>query len=507
LSTVEAVRALLPSYVPFVAPALVLATSFVSVALGLAAADLLATGRRSRWPSLALQERARRSVGASIGEIFTIFALVPPLAFAAKSYAGPVGYLSSSMPALQVVTALVAWGLVRQWSAKRMLLPTRGRLERLRGMAVTWLLLQLEPTVLLALAAFCPPALGPRAWALIGVGALTSFVVGFDPGLDLARLFGLLRPAPERLVRAVEAAATRCARPVPRALLVRSQLLVSYSFALRGVVLVSDRVLEDLSDDELEALMVDLVTQLEAPRSIDGQRSVAALALVPTVWLPLVVSSYGPMAGLVLFPALLWLHSVLDALAAGAWQERARRLASVRQGSPEAYARAVQKMGEANLSPSEPALVTLGFAIRSFGAGLAGVAVGVLPVLALYFGHPERLVDGDRLADCELRLAIDGGSADSLLDVGASWLADDAVERATPFIELAHASFPFAEPAAALSLVRSLQHRCEEARALLAEAEVAFAKRKCGGDEALLEHARLSVKYLCAGGADAAGSD
>lgn len=212
-----------------------------------------------------------------------------------------------------------------------------------------WLLRLLVWAPIVAVVLVMPTQLDWTAWAMTGCVVLLLMAFNFGAGLRLGRCLRLVHAPPERLRIIVEATATRMQVKVRRLWLMRGPTANAVAFPATRELVFTERLLALCSDEELAAICGHELGHLsESAAALAGRLSLS-LALLPWLFLRPVMESK------VSFAALLLVLSSLMIILLG--RKLARRLevradgVAVTHSEPALYARALEKLYEANQMP------------------------------------------------------------------------------------------------------------------------------------------------------------
>ncbi len=222
-----------------------------------------------------------------------------------------------------------------------------GRWRRLAAFALVarpyWL-------VVLPVAVAMPERLTPVAFGLLALTALLLYRLTRGDGLRLARLLGLAVPASPRLLAAVRRAAERTsARPGP-AYEMPSLLAAAFALPSAASVVVTDRALAVLDDEELEVVCGHELGHVAESGRVIAARSASAVWLLPLAAAKPLVGSLG------LGPYLVFLLlTILFGRSRLGWsrrlEQRADAIAHDHEPSAGVYARALARLYETDLLP------------------------------------------------------------------------------------------------------------------------------------------------------------
>ncbi|SIN71898.1 Zn-dependent protease with chaperone function [Singulisphaera sp. GP187] len=219
------------------------------------------------------------------------------------------------------------------------------------GIALHWILTSPGLFVFATMLALIPTRMGWAAVAVLTLGtAIATFFVS-GAWLTLLVRFGLAGPASPRLTEIVERAATRVGIR-PRAIFeLRSPNSMALALPVSQSLVFTMPILDALEDDELVALAVHELGHLNEPRIVYmTQVAGAYLSVVSVAAIPL-AGSYGVGAAVVPL-AVFFLGRLVLGRFGRRMEERSDELGHAHEGETAGtYARALEKMYEANLMP------------------------------------------------------------------------------------------------------------------------------------------------------------
>jgi Zn-dependent protease with chaperone function len=350
MTGLEAARGLLPASVVwgpvFVCALAAFFLSLLSARLGAALA--LRPLRRAR--DLTWAERARLAHPARLAARVNSFLLPGLQIVVAFAVAPPLCGLPAEAFALLLILASYAGAALVAFRVERRIRQGRYTVGQwLRAVSILWLLFYGWVLVLLALFLLMPATFNARAWLLLAAGAAAVLLFQVWGGFYLAWLVGLVKPASARLHGIVARAAGgmgvavrgvhELAFPAPNA----------WAFPFLGRLAFTPELLAGLDDEELAAVAAHELAHLgESPLAHLGRLLPVVLAVPLAAARPL-VAEFGLLALASVAPFLL--GAVLSRRLSRRLERRADRLAKEWQTQEGAYARALGKLGEANLAP------------------------------------------------------------------------------------------------------------------------------------------------------------
>ena len=319
----------------------------VAALVGWVAAIPLRRAQPSHWV-----ERARLVHPVRIAGAVSLIALPLCLWGLARGAIGPLARPSPSL----VVVCLAAAGLgaalmVRSATEARFREERFRWQQRLRNGLGSGLVLMPHLIVALGLAMILPWHWNGTALAVLAVGTVLLFVAPFGGGLWVGSILGVVRPASERLARAVQDAAARVG-VAPRA---THELELgragAFALPLTKRLIFTVTAVQLLQDEELAAIAAHELGHLREPPRVTAGRLSALLALLALATGPMVVVS----SGWWLYAALLLsvvLVLRLVRLLARRMEEQADAVARRYEPDRGVYARALEKLYARNLVPA-----------------------------------------------------------------------------------------------------------------------------------------------------------
>jgi Zn-dependent protease with chaperone function len=494
MDPIEAARALLPPWVQWanaiLFPGLACFISLVSMALGL----LIALAPRRSTDSWVERARqlypARRLIFGSV--------LVFPIAFAvlASFFAGPMSRVPAAL--LSVLAGLAAYATIvalnirleNRWRAEP--LPLR---KWLQSSLLVWLVLLPSIAVFVGTLVILPDNLGIEAAAVLVIAAIMLVCASRGDGLLVASILGLAKPPSARLADLVGKTAEAMGIRVRAIYELPSSRANAFAFPLGRRLAFTEPLLQTATDEELRSIAAHELAHLSEPRSIALVRTLPLLAVLPMIAAWQMRDSFGLIGGVAAFFTVLLLVSLLVRRITRRLEVRADAVARTQEEHPGVYARALEKIYEANLVPvvlsrhaTHPDLYD-----RLVAAGVVPsykrpappsrfrmvlsvvVASTVAVALTGVAGFGSAILFSDRGSESALlvSIAIDGGKARTLSDLALLRFHQDdrdaavAFYRAASALDAGSAYYP-----ANLAIVLARMDRYEEAAASLEEAQL-----------------------------------
>lgn len=223
--------------------------------------------------------------------------------------------------------------------------------EWLRGLALLLLLFRSGVVVAAVAAVAMPDALNAQAVVVLLLAAAVLLALVFGAWRPAARALGLVREPTERLLRVVESASTRVGVRPRSVLVLRTPMANAFAFPAIGGLGVTDTALAAMDDAELETIIAHELGHLDEGPRITMVRISGLLPLLALATVRPVVGSFGWEAyGLVVLGAFVLM------LAARRFYHRmeirADAYGSRFEGDPGTYARALERIYEANQVPA-----------------------------------------------------------------------------------------------------------------------------------------------------------
>lgn len=441
-------------------------------------------------------ERARLGFPArSLVPACLMLAIVPVLSIAIG-----LEYTSRLTVALAVAAGWLGVLINEVWMASAI---RRSRVTvgmGLRGWAVLFLLLYPHLLTFFVLLPLMPEEMGPRVWILLGAGTLALLLSIRFSGIPVLRALGIARPASPRLQRIVDEAARRTGVRPAAVWELSWSAANAVALSWPGYLVFSEPVVRDFPEEEIAAIAVHEMSHLAEPRSVQISRTFGAWLLLPLAAVVPILDAYGVVAfaGVyaVILGGLLTVRRIAQRM-----EVRADALSREHQGEEGVYARALERIYQANQMPAvlrggarkvhpnlydrllaagvqpdypRPAPPPRSFlltaaAVVLFATGWLGLALALPPALSSLLPYEQQAL---------LPAALWGSSeADLVGTLAAGQIEAGKTEEAIELLRAGLARHPD-DVYLHIALAETLDHeeRCEEARKAYADFQVQLAK-------------------------------
>lgn len=349
---IDAARTALPGWVGWMALPLVAAAAFVLASLGAALGGLVGLLPFARLRDGHWSERARHAwpgrsaLGVSVVVLPFLSALIAPL-FVSPFLIVPAAVLQWTCAAAAFLGAATVARVFEQRMRGVRLPFGRWLAAWVVALTVMWP----HVVVLIVLLLAVPPTLDARAVLYLGLGLAALGLSMVGGGVWLARLLGVARPAEPRLQAIVDASARRTGVPIRGAWQLSTTAAWAAALTVPRLVLVSDPLLEELSDEEVAAVIDHEAAHIGEPGRVRALRVVSALALVGVGAVRPVALDVNPLAALVLLFAV-FVVLIGASATARTMEQRADGLARAHAHEPKAIGLALEKLYASNLTPA-----------------------------------------------------------------------------------------------------------------------------------------------------------
>ncbi len=335
---------LLPAWIPWAAPfltALLLGSLHYAVPMRLSrhATKLDAS---EPWP-----ERARHAHVARAGLV--VWIVVAPIVAmsAALLLAGPASALSPPVIAVGLSTISIGATLGRWRKVEGALLNPAPTRREIFGAA----LMGVGPVVALVTAGLVAPSrIG--SWWMVPWLAMVSAIVHLWTKTPLALVkLGLASEGRPAVRTIVAQAADRAGVSAARVLELQVATVNAFAYPWQGVIVFSERIVDILDSQELEAVAYHELAHLDEPRWMSVVRRIQVYGLIPIVALRPVAGSFGITVYLLLAAAILLLFVWLRRRSLS-FENAADRAAVDAGHESSAFGKALLSLHEAALIPA-----------------------------------------------------------------------------------------------------------------------------------------------------------
>jgi Zn-dependent protease with chaperone function len=257
----------------------------------------------------------------------------------------------SSLLWLFTGTTAVLGGYAGTFPLDRELFPRILFREYIRQIGIGILFRFLVWFVFLGAAVLMPDTFNLRG-LVIGCGMVGLWIIWTRGGLVwLGRLLGLFQPAPERLRKIAADTSARMNVPFREVWLMRSPS--AQAFALPGTrkLLLTERLLELLSDDEVATICAHELAHLTESKAARCSRFIQILTFLPWIYFNPLIHAFGLFAFFGLLFITIGVPRIYRKIS---WnlESRADKLAKANEGDAGTYARALAKLYAENLTPA-----------------------------------------------------------------------------------------------------------------------------------------------------------
>lgn len=353
MNAITAAQEILPNWVVWGNAILYPALAFLLTLAAASLAVLLASfSRRRMMAASTWTEQARLTYPARVA--VRSVALIAPLCCCgfAQVYSGPLNRVPFSCLAfLSGVSAYVAGTFVRWRLARRFGIGKTALPQWLRGVLGDTLLLYPHFLVLFLLFAFLPNRIDSLFVTLLVLGLVLMGFFAWGGGLSLARAVRLAQPIDGQLRVVVDRASARAGVQPRGCYLVASTIANAAAFPLSKRLAFTESVVTVLNEKELDAVCAHELAHLREPMPVALGR-VAPLPLLVAVGAVRVVLAVGGVAALSALMLLFFLVVILLQRLSRRMEAGADRIAAGHESEAGVYARALEKIYEANVIPA-----------------------------------------------------------------------------------------------------------------------------------------------------------
>lgn len=349
----QPVRELLPTWVHWSAW---LATPVMTCVVAFVFTLLVDAYLRPHAEGLHWTERARLHFASN--RAFSALVMTQIVFCAMNTGTSASGILIGDWAAVRVAaTLLLAWLLVLpvRVARARRVDPSITVRRYLSGFVFLWVVFYPFVVIAAGMALFGPAGWGGHEWSFVlvfGGGLLMIAQVLRGGHMVVARWLGIVRPADDRTRAIVAEAARRSGHTPARSWIGRTPMANAAALPSSNEVLVTDRALEMMTDEQLVAIMLHEFGHLKESKKSQATRFVGLLFLIAVaMWRPL--SAWFTVYGLL---AILVVCLLLAIRVAGAIQkmesEADTHAHEHGDDDGELYARSLERLHEVNLVPA-----------------------------------------------------------------------------------------------------------------------------------------------------------
>lgn len=233
----------------------------------------------------------------------------------------------------------------------REVFPRISKADLLRQGAVNWIIRFLMWGVFLGAIALMPEQFNLQTLGITFVVVGLLFWWNHDGWVYVGRKLGMFATPPERLHNIVRSTAAKMNVPYKDVWLLRSPLALAYAMPGSRRLLMSERLLELLTDDELSAVCAHELAHLTEKQSDYALRYLVWLIFLPWIFFTPLLHNLGMLG----FFALLFSSVFVPVLfrkISHRLEKRADEIARTNEPDPGTYARALARLYEDNLLPA-----------------------------------------------------------------------------------------------------------------------------------------------------------
>ena len=323
------------------------AATLVGTAAVSGAATWLALGewRRSagqHWTERARAlHRARMACGLNVGLV--VLGAIIVTGYFSDSFA-------DSFPWSALIAALLGT-IAGSYPLQRARFPQQTLKEWIAAIAIQ-LSLQVVGLGLLVVCVFLMPRnFGLKTWLIAGGWIGVQLVFSFGLWLRFLRFVHLLHRPSERLARIVSETSVRGGIPVRHVWELTSAVSQAGVLLATRTLFFTRPLLERLTDAEIESICLHELAHLTEPRSVFWLRELAQFSRVPLLFALPVAAHFGANAAFGMIALVVCAPFALIRVRRR-MEQRADRLAVAATADPVVYARALEKIYEANQMPA-----------------------------------------------------------------------------------------------------------------------------------------------------------
>ena len=259
-------------------------------------------------------------------------------------------FKSSLVNLIPLWLAASAGAMGAGWFGIRQLYPGAGLRPWLHDVAVAWALRSAFWLVLLVAGFSMPDKFNLRVWLTLS-GVVLLQVAWLSMTLQMLRWFHIIRPPGERLMKIV-AGCTKEGGPRVRGLWQAGGLAANaFALPLSGTLVFFDRLLDLLNDDEVAAVCAHELGHLAESKPVLAARYFGAMAILPLLLVKPAAHQW-EFPGFLAMLLLMIFWSRLSRKLVHRLETRADEVASSQQAGDGVYAKALEKIYQANHLPA-----------------------------------------------------------------------------------------------------------------------------------------------------------
>jgi Zn-dependent protease with chaperone function len=187
----------------------------------------------------------------------------------------------------------------------------------------------------------------------IGGGIVVLWLLWTSEGVVWAwRQLGILKAAPERLLRIVTEASVRMRIPFREILVLDAPLAQAYAIPVTGRLLFTERMMEVTADDELGAICAHELAHLGEPWTARYSRYIRVLPRLPWIFIKPLAYGLNPGGALIVTGLTSIITGLIFKRISRKLELRADDMAKANESDTGVYARALIRMYESNLIPA-----------------------------------------------------------------------------------------------------------------------------------------------------------
>lgn len=308
--------------------------------------------RLTKDPAMHWTERARRSY--PFQAYLMSCSLLLPWLFAAAAF----NYPGFALPVSKWLLFWAVWAICLVachtmavfWERRYQTAPATVR-QSLQNTLCILYIYGVSLTIFIIMARNLPSHWGWRALLVVTATILAYFWIQFGGWIRLGRWVGMISPADQELTEMVAALALKRGHPKPVVWRFHWHKANALAFIFSNEILVTEKLCTLVSRDELKAVLAHELAHLCEDRTTKLMRLLTPLLLLPLFMIGLLWPVLG-LPGLASCYCLLILGLRLLRQRARRMEERADAFGSEAQENEGVYARALEKLYEANLMPA-----------------------------------------------------------------------------------------------------------------------------------------------------------